>query len=282
MRMNKKIIFLDVDGTLTQRDGRVNELVQQGIKDARKNGHLVFLCTGRNKSGVKSLLDIGFDGIVCSAGGYIEIGGKKIYDAFIPEEDVQEARNIFSRNHVHYNLEATTCTYQDDEMNKLFVKHHDIDEENMNSEMIRLMNEQKERFNIKDLLLYDQNPKPIHKICFIALDENDLEEPKKLLSEKYTFIIHTMFSGETTNGEIIMKNMSKGDAVRKVVEHLGLSMDDTICFGDSMNDYEMVEACHYSVVMDNGDDELKAIASAICESVEDDGIYHEMKRLKLI
>ena len=49
-----------------------------------------------------------------------------------------------------------------------------------------------------------------------------------------------------------------------------------------MNDYEMIKVCHHAVVMGNGVKELKQYASSICESVEDDGIYHELKRLGLL
>ena len=48
-----------------------------------------------------------------------------------------------------------------------------------------------------------------------------------------------------------------------------------------MNDYEMIKFCHHGVVMANGSQELKQYADSICESVDDDGIYHELKRLNL-
>ncbi|MEG0276331.1 MAG: HAD family hydrolase [Coprobacillus sp.] len=277
--MNKKIIFLDVDGTLTSPQGDVSECVKDGIKQVRENGHYVFLCTGRNKSGIRSLLDIGFDGIICSAGGYIEMDDKLLYESFLSKEDLKEARDVFERNHIHYNLEATHKTFQNDGMNELFV--HGAKSKDMNSEMQRLMQQQKEKFNICPLEDYDNNPVEIHKLCFIALDEKDLVEPKQVLSDKFIFIVHELFSKDTINGEIIIKGTNKGNAVRFIVNHLNMSMDDTIGFGDSMNDLEMIQACHYGVVMGNGSKELKKYASTICESVEDDGVYHELKRLKL-
>ena len=47
--MNRKIIFLDIDGTLTEPGS--NEPPKSAvwaINQARKEGHYVFLCTGRN------------------------------------------------------------------------------------------------------------------------------------------------------------------------------------------------------------------------------------------
>jgi hypothetical protein len=147
--------------------------------------------------------------------------------------------------------------------------------------MERMIREVNDMFHFHDLKEYEEHPLPIHKICFIARSQKAVETVKKQLSYKYRFIIHELFSTQTINGEIIIKGIDKGKAIHKVVEYLGLSMQDTICFGDSMNDLEMVKTCEYSVVMNNGTDELKKYASSICESVDNDGVYHEMVRLGL-
>lgn len=279
--MGRKAIFLDVDGTLTLPNGQVSPKVEEAISKVRKNGHYVFLCTGRNKAGVRALMPIGFDGVICSAGGYIEMNGDKVYESSLSQEDLQLARDVFDQHHIMYNLEATHMTFQDDEMNKEFIKHR-LTDEKLNSEMIRLLNEQKDRFNIHSLEEYENNPQPIQKLCFMCDDIQKLEKPKEILSEKFNFIIHEIFSQDVINGEIIIKGTNKGNAVQFVTEKLGLSLEDTIGFGDSMNDYEMIKVCHHAVVMENGVKELKQYASSICESVEDDGIYHELKRLGLL
>lgn len=43
------------------------------------------------------------------------------------------------------------------------------------------------------------------------------------------------------NGEIILKNCTKADGILKVVNYYGGKMEDTVGFGDSMNDYQMLE-----------------------------------------
>ena len=96
------------------------------------------------------------------------------------------------------------------------------------------------------------------------------------------FVIHDLYSLNTINGELIKYGVDKGKAVLKVVEHLGLTIEDTICFGDSRNDYEMLETCYHSVAMGNAVDELKKIATTVCETVQEDGVYHELKRLGII
>lgn len=279
--MGRKAIFLDVDGTLTLPNGQVSPKVEEAISKVRKNGHYVFLCTGRNKAGVRALMPIGFDGIICSAGGYIEMNGDKVYESSLSQEDLQLARDVFDQHHIMYNLEATHMTFQDEEMNKEFIKHH-LTDEKLNSEMIRLLNEQKDRFNIHSLEEYENNPQPIQKLCFMCDDIQKLEKPKEILSEKFNFIIHEIFFQDVINGEIIIKGTNKGNAVQFVTEKLGLSLEDTIGFGDSMNDYEMIDFVDHGVVMANGNAKLKEIASSICKSVDEDGVYDGFVNLGII
>ena len=70
--MNGKLLFLDIDGTLTEPGYNTPpESALKAIKMAQKNGHKVFLCSGRNLAMLRPLLKYGFNGYVASAGGYV-------------------------------------------------------------------------------------------------------------------------------------------------------------------------------------------------------------------
>ena len=61
--VNTKAVFLDVDGTLVNEGGLVPESAQRAVREARANGHRVFLCTGRSPAELwPQIRDIGFDG----------------------------------------------------------------------------------------------------------------------------------------------------------------------------------------------------------------------------
>ena len=47
-----KIVFLDVDGTLVDYHGVLPQSAVEAIRQARKNGHRVYIRTGRSKAEV--------------------------------------------------------------------------------------------------------------------------------------------------------------------------------------------------------------------------------------
>ena len=70
--MDTRLIFLDIDGTFIE-PGRMEAPASavEAVRAAQANGHRVFLCTGRNYRMTSPVLRYGFDGYVCSAGGYV-------------------------------------------------------------------------------------------------------------------------------------------------------------------------------------------------------------------
>ena len=70
--MNKKLILLDIDGTLTPAGSNIPPAsAMRAIRAAQAAGHVVVLCTGRNLDMLSPVLALGFDGAVASAGGLI-------------------------------------------------------------------------------------------------------------------------------------------------------------------------------------------------------------------
>lgn len=47
-----KIIFMDVDGTLINYENHIPQSAIDAIRKARKNGHKVYICTGRSEAEV--------------------------------------------------------------------------------------------------------------------------------------------------------------------------------------------------------------------------------------
>ncbi|WP_303195461.1 HAD family hydrolase [Thomasclavelia spiroformis] len=277
--MKRKSIFLDVDGTLVSGHATMNFKVVEAINRARQNGHYVFICTGRNKTGIKyELAKADFDGIIASAGSYIEIDNKVIHSVYFNKLLVDKISKVFDENNIYYNYECTDVTYMSKKMVELFIGG--VNFESGNIELEKMMQEEFKKFSIQDLSLY--NNQDIHKICFIATDQNDLERAKKQLGDDVNMVIHDIFDATTINGELISKVDNKATAIKQVIDYLGIDKKDTIAFGDSMNDYEMINFVECGIAMGNACKELKEVASRVCRSVDEDGIYYEFIELGLI
>ncbi len=269
-----KVIFLDIDGTLVGHQRKVSSLVMEGLKKVRENGHHVFLCTGRNRIGVEDLMKLDlFDGAICSAGGYIEVNGQLIYEAGMTKDEIRLVRDVFEANDIAYNLEANFTAYQTPEMTLELIKAGRV---MGNSEIERLLQERQ----IRSIDQYEGET--IHTITYISEDEGSVLVAKKQLENQLHFLIYGKMITGLMNGELMKKGVHKGTGIMKVIEYYDLPISETIGFGDSMNDIEMLETCAYSVVMANGSDEVKQYANSVCEGVEEDGIYYELQRLGLI
>ena len=74
----------------------------------------------------------------------------------------------------------------------------------------------------------------------------------------------------------------KGVGVSKMLEYYGFDKSEAIAFGDGNNDIALLEAVGHGVAMENGSDELKAVADDVCGDVAEDGIYHYCKQHHMI
>lgn len=72
--------------------------------------------------------------------------------------------------------------------------------------------------------------------------------------------------------EIMSPTASKGNAVRRLAERIGLSPETTICAGDSLNDLSMLKWSFFPVTVANGRDENKRIAWRIAGDGHQDGL----------
>jgi Cof subfamily protein (haloacid dehalogenase superfamily) len=276
--MNKKILFLDIDGTFTEPGSNTPPAsALEAVKTAQANGHLVFLCTGRNYAMLEPVYKLGFDGAIGSAGGYIVYGDEIIYDCPMTEDQRLLVLNTLKDNKIFRTIECRDGAYTDEGF-KIFLEENAG--EGGNSELLRWRKQIEESLDIKPMA--DYNEEPVYKVVFMSPSADYLTEPKKILGNDFNLIIQEPDKYGITNGEIVNKIFDKGKAVKKVCEYFDISIDDSIGFGDSMNDLEMIQQVAYSVVMDNGSPTLKQMADYVAPKVTEDGLLEAFEKLKLV
>ena len=74
------------------------------------------------------------------------------------------------------------------------------------------------------------------------------------------------------NMEITSAQADKGQALQTLCDHLGITMAQTIAFGDGGNDVNMLQMAGVGVAMGNASDAVKAFAGHATLSNEEDGV----------
>ena len=281
--MKQKLIFLDIDGTLLPPgEMTVPDSAVEALRRARANGHKLFLCTGRNLRMTEPLFHYGFDGFVCSAGGYVGCEGKVLVDLPMEPEQVRGLRAALQSCGAECTLEVRDDTYGGIKMIERFANLFPKKPGQTNSEAERWRKMMEFGMTIRPIEEY--HGEPVYKIVFIAPNEACLTEVKRQYEDQFVFCESRLGDegGGIVNGELINRKFNKGSGIRAICNHLGCSLADTIGFGDSDNDLQMTDVVGISVCMANGSDNLKKCCDRICPAVTDDGIAREFAALGLI
>lgn len=273
--MKEKLIFLDIDGTLTPAGSNVPpESALKAIRAAQAKGHKVLLCTGRNLAMLSPLLKYGFDGVVASAGGYVEFGGQVIYDCPMSDRQRDIALQTLHESGVFCTIEARDATYGDADLGDFLSQS-----QGGNSEIQRWRAALAGELGIQPMENYDG--RPIYKVVFMCREDSQLDKARAALEEEFLFCCQTVTKPACLNGELINRKFDKGKGIQRLCAHLGVDIRDTFGFGDSMNDLEMVQTVGVSVVMENGNEQLKTMADYVCPRVEEDGLAKAFAKYQL-
>lgn len=275
--MSKKIIFLDIDGTLTEPGSNEPPAsALEAIKSARKAGNLVFLCSGRNYGMLSPLLKYGFDGAVASAGGYIVCGDQVIYDCPMTEEQKIKVMKTLKENGVFRTAECVDGAYADECLEDFLKESFG---KNGSSELLRWREMIKKSFHIRPMKEYAEQP--VYKFVVMSPSMDNLNQSKTVLEKEFQFCIQDDSRG-FVNCEIINRKFNKGMGVKRVCEYYQIPISDSVGFGDSMNDKEMLETVGLSICMENGSEAVKKIADEICPPVTEDGLWKSFQKHHLM
>lgn len=72
--------------------------------------------------------------------------------------------------------------------------------------------------------------------------------------------------------DVMARTVDKGTALRAVQAALGITREQTMAFGDYLNDLGMLAAAHWSFAMDNAHPDVRAAARFVAPSNNDNGV----------
>ena len=264
--MKKKVLFLDIDNTLfSSKTGMVPDSAVDAIIRARKNGHYVFLCTGRSEAESKKYHAYPVDGFIFASGASCYVQGKNIYDHPIGKEMVVEIRKMIERSHMGVLLGGRRMAYLDTLCYRGIESYLSPSEKDPD---VRLFNMQSN--GMVPMSQYDIND-PVYKLGASKTHEQSFESLRKLLPSPFR-LIQTLSSLEADFGDISDSTNKKSDGILRILDYLGIPVSNSVGIGDSGNDTDMLEVCGIGIAMGNGSEEVKKIADWVTTDIDEDGM----------
>lgn len=277
--MARKIIFLDVDGTLVNYEGKLPDSAARAVQQARANGHRVYICTGRSRAEVYPYLwDIGLDGMIGGNGSYVEDGGEVVMHQMMTGAQCRSVVDWLHERGLPFYLESNSGLYASTDFATGAAEAV--------REYSRRKNGEAGVMTVQDAfpdMIYDGNlyREDVNKISFVLHSYQDYLDAAAAFPDLKAGTWGG--SGETALfGDLGVKDITKAHAIDVLLAHLGAERADTIAFGDAKVDIPMLEYCAYGVAMGNGGDEIRAMADFVTDDVEHDGLWNAFRKLGLL
>lgn len=278
----RKIIFLDVDGTLVDYNNHLPESAKYAIQKARENGHLVYACTGRSRAEMPEFIwDIGLDGMIGGNGSYVEHHGQVVMHQLIPEDEARRIVDWLHERGLEFYLESNNGLFASEhfkEAARPVLRQYALGKGKTEKEVA-----DQEAEDVLHGIVYGGNlyRDDLNKVSFILKSIDDHEVSKLAFPDLKAGTWGGV--GETALfGDLGVKDITKAHAIDVLLSYLKADRKDTIAFGDAKVDIPMLDYCEVGVAMGNGGAEILAMADLVTAAVDDDGLYKAFETLKLI
>lgn len=260
------LLFFDIDGTLITLDDdhRMPDSTKYALYKARENGHKIFINTGRVKTAIdKSLLEFGFDGLVCGCGTYIELDGRELFHHTMTKKQCTD----YAARLREYKFQTVF-----EGKDRLFMEG----DHGPGSFLEYIYNYFSKNV---DLPIADStHPDLIYdKFTTARMPESDGEAFQEFFSKDFNLIPH---GGQVI--EAVPVGYSKATGIQFLKDYLGVSLQDCYAFGDSINDLEMLQYVPHSIGMGNAVDKVFEVVEYRTTGILEDGIENALQHYGLV
>ncbi|TDY11197.1 UNVERIFIED_CONTAM: hypothetical protein BJ099_101535 [Lysinibacillus xylanilyticus] len=257
--MMKEILFFDVDGTLYNSEKILPASAKEALLEARRNGYEIAIATGRAPFMIQSLLEeLDINTYVTFNGQYVVYRGEIVYTNGVEKDELSKIIAFGNARH-------EPVVFLDAQRMIASVGNNEMISESLNTLKYPYPN--------IDSTYYMQNE--VYQ-TLIFMEEKD----EHLYREAFPNVQFVRWHRYSC--DVLPKGGSKAAGIEKVLEKMGLTLNDAIAFGDGINDIEMLQAVGTGVAMGNGHERVKAVATHIAEHVDEDGLAKIMRQLNII
>ena len=267
-------IALDLDGTTLDGHGKLSENTRQAMEEAIRRGIHIIVASGRSLSS-------------------------------LPEEirDIEEIRYAITSNGAAvYDLHTGECLKQykmtEKSIDKILYYTRELE---VAYEAFVDGNAYAQREYVEDPVRFGASPKaipyiqrtrePLDDICgFLSCHKQEIEsvdvvvkseELKRKLWRIFEEKIEDVYVTSSVPQllEISYKESGKHSAARFILEHLGLSREGLVAFGDGDNDVQLLKFAGVGIAMENASSACKAAADMVTLSNQEDGVAYGIKKM---
>jgi len=258
----RPIVSFDMDMTLLDHETfKIPDSAMKAL-DMLRERYVVVVATGRDMDShySRELRDlVRPEAIVHTNGTRITVGDKVLYESFMARE-LKKRLLEFARDH---GLSVGVTIGDED-----YYVHPERVTEFDNGRWGECGRRYRDPWKLLDM--------DVPSMCYIGEPEG-----AALMGQAFDDLKFPLFA-ENRGADVIEKKNSKAKGLSKLCEYFGTTLEEAYAFGDSMNDYEIIQAVGTGVAMGNGDPRLKAVADYVAPHIRDDGIYRACVELGLI
>lgn len=268
MQVNKdyQFLILDIDGTLLNSQNELTKATYDRLMQLMADGYQLVLASGRPTA---SMLETARQLKLDQAKSYIiSYNGAEITDMATQEViyqkglDDEDLKTIIAFNEAQG---LSTIAYGPAEII--------IDRPNDHSEVEAFLTKLPYRY---DAAYFEKIPPG--QLKFIGVGAEERVEAANSILNGHIGQATTAITSLPFYLEYFHHQVSKGNAIKALVESLGYSVDQVVACGDGNNDASMIQAAGLGVAMANATDYLKSLAQEITLSNDEDGLIPIMDK----
>ena len=260
------LVALDIDGTLLHEDGTMTDAVVDAAQAASARGHHLMLATGRSWETTHHVIDqlgITPEYVVCANGALLmrkdeaEPTGyrRHLIETFNPREVLTQIRSHLADGRYMVEYPSGYRRYTQGMTDWNLETAEEVEFEHLLSE-------------------------PVTRVVVVSPEHDELD----FLSVVEKMGLHsvTYAIGWTAWLDIAPLGVNKSTALERVREWLDVPADRVVAVGDGRNDIEMFQwagRAGRAVAMGQAPDEVKAAATEVTGSIEDDGLVAVLSSL---
>ena len=271
---NIKLIALDLDGTLLGSDKQLSDENAAALARAAEAGMEIVPATGRFYRGMPQVIrDLPYVHYVISVNGaqVVETESQKtVCGSEIPWERAVSVMERLDALDVIYDC------YQDGWGWMTQALYDKAEQYAANIHSLKMIKEL--RTPVPELkACLKERERGVQKIQIFFRDMTLRAEALQFLPREFPDLVVT--TSIVNNIEINSREATKGVALKKLADHLGIPVSQTMAFGDDTNDITMLQAAGIGVAMGNAHEEVKQEADYITDDCNDSGVAHAINQI---